>query len=100
MSYLGLSLGAPFKSQAAWNVVQYRLNRRLVCWKKKKRENCLKAQGTRLTLIKSALSNLSIYYMSLFAIPKVVKYLMEKLKETSLGEESPSAIRCVLSSGA
>ena len=99
MSYLGLSLGAPFKSQAAWNVVQDHLNRRLVSWEKK-RENCLKAQGTRLTLIKSALSNLSIYYMSLFAIPKVVKYLMEKLKETSLGEESPSAIRCVLSSGA
>ena len=62
MSYLGLSLGAPFKSQAAWNVVQDHLNRRLVSWEKK-RENCLKAQGAGFTLIKSALSNLSIYYM-------------------------------------
>lgn len=36
MSSPCLALGAPFKSQAAWNVVEDCLNRRLVSWGEKK----------------------------------------------------------------
>lgn len=50
-----------------WEVVEERFTRRPVMWK---RQYLLK--GGRLTLIKSALSSLPIYHMSLFVISKNV----------------------------
>ena len=42
------------------------------------------SKGGRLTLIKSTLSNLPIYTMSLFRIPKGVKSRLEKIKRDFL----------------
>ena len=58
--YLGLPLGAPHKSVAVWDGVEERLRRRLAFWKRQ-----YISKGGRLTLIRSALSNMSIYYMSI-----------------------------------
>ncbi|RVW34126.1 hypothetical protein CK203_084378 [Vitis vinifera] len=44
------------------------------------------SKGGRLTLIKSTLSNLPIYFMSLFVIPRKVRLRLEKFKGSSCGE--------------
>ena len=45
-SYLGLALGAPFKSVSVWDGVEERLRRRLALWKRQ-----YISKGGRLTLI-------------------------------------------------
>ena len=45
-SYLGLSLGAPFKSVAAWDGVEERIQKRLIMWKRQ-----YISKGGRITLI-------------------------------------------------
>jgi hypothetical protein len=64
MTYLGLSLEASFKSTSIWNGVIEKVERRLASWKK-----LYLSKGGRLTLIKSTLSNIPTYYLSLFSIP-------------------------------
>ena len=71
-TYLGLPLG--MHSNFAWDSVKERFRKKLATWKRKH----ISKEG-RLTLIKSTLSNLSIYIMSLFQIPKGVKTRLEKI---------------------
>ena len=66
-TYLGLPLGASHKLCRVWDVVEERFKRKLATWKKQ-----YLSKGGRLTLIKCTLSNLPIYFMSLFVIPKKV----------------------------
>lgn len=54
-TYLGLPLGTSFKLLAMWDVVE-------------------------VTLIRSTLSNLSIYYMSLLVIPRRENLKLEKIQ--------------------
>ncbi|KAL6329280.1 hypothetical protein AAG906_015483 [Vitis piasezkii] len=61
-SYLGLPLGATFKSPRVWDARQYL------------------SKGGRLTLIKSTLSTLLIYLMSLLVIPRKVYARLEKIQ--------------------
>ncbi|RVW48768.1 hypothetical protein CK203_076116 [Vitis vinifera] len=79
-SYLGLPLGAPFKSPRVWDVVEERFRKRLSLWKRQ-----YLSKGGRLTLIKSTLSSLPIYLMSLLVIPRKVCARLEKIQETSCG---------------
>ena len=82
-TYLGLPLGAPYKSSRVWAGVEKRFKKRLALWKRK-----YLPKGGRQTLIKSILSSLPIYFMSLFVIPKrVVARLEKKIKEISCGGE-------------
>ena len=60
---LGLPLGALFKSSRMWDIVEERFRKRLSLWKRQ-----YLSKGGRLTLIKSSLSSLPIYFMSLFVI--------------------------------
>ena len=62
-SYLGLPLSASFKSLRVWDVVEERVRKRLSMWKR-----LYISKGGRLTLIKSTLSSLLIYFMSIFVI--------------------------------
>lgn len=62
-SYLGLPLGAKYKSKALWNPVLDRFKRRLMGWKKQ-----LFSKARRLTLVKNTLSSLPTYFLSLFVI--------------------------------
>ena len=74
LTYLGLPLGASFKQKSIWNCVMEKIGKRLVGWK------CLYfSKEARLTLLKSTLSNLSTYYLSLFPIPMSVAHNIEKL---------------------
>ena len=60
-SYLGLPLGAKHKTLGVWDSVEERFRKRLASWKIQ-----YISKGERLTLIPSTLSNLPIYYRSLF----------------------------------
>ena len=74
MKYLGLPLGAKFKDKAIWNPILEKIERRLAGWK-----HLYLSKGGRVTLIKSTLSNLPTYFLSLFPIPAAVANRIEKL---------------------
>ena len=61
MTYLGMPLGASHKSPTIWNP---KFEHKLAGWKK-----MYLSKGGRLTLLKSTLSSLPTYYLSLFYHP-------------------------------
>ncbi|RVW58883.1 hypothetical protein CK203_104241 [Vitis vinifera] len=67
-SYLGMPLGAAFNSLAVWDGVEERFRRRLAMWKRQ-----YISKGGRLTLIRSTMSSMPIYLMSLFHLPRKVR---------------------------
>ena len=71
-TYLGLPLGAPFKSVSMWDGVEECFHRRLAMWKRQ-----YLSKGGRATLIRSTLSNLPIYFMSLLCLPNSVRRRLE-----------------------
>ena len=78
-TYLGMPLGAPFKSVTIWDGVEERFRRRLAMWKRQ-----YLSKGGRATLIRSTLSNLPIYLMSLLCLPSSVKRRLEKIQRDFL----------------
>ena len=79
MKYLGLPLGAKFKSKAIWNPIVEKIECRLAGWKR-----IYLSKGGRLTLIKSTLSNLPTYFLSLFLISVDVANRIEKIQRNFL----------------
>jgi hypothetical protein len=79
MHYLGLPLGAKFKETAIWNPVLERVEKRLASWKR-----LYLSKGGKLTLIKSTLSSIPTYFLSLFPIPARVANRLEKLQRDFL----------------
>ena len=79
MTYLGMPLGASHKSPSIWNPILEKINRRLAGWKK-----LYLSKGGRLTLLKSTLSSLPTYYLSLFTIPSHVANKIEKIQRDFL----------------
>ena len=79
MSYLGMPLGAPFKSKAIWNSIVEKMERELAGWK-----SIYLSKGGRLTLLKSTLSSLPTNYLSLFTIPASVAQRIEKIQRNFL----------------
>jgi len=75
LKYLGLPLGASYKATNIWNRVIEKMERLLAGWKKLYFSKC-----GQLTLIKSTISNLPTYYMSLFPIPVSVAARLERLQ--------------------
>ena len=73
-SNLGLPLGASFKSKVVWEPVVERFRKKLAGWK-----SLLLSRGGRLTLLKSSLWSLLIYFMSLFTIPVSIACSLEKI---------------------
>ncbi|KAG2695344.1 hypothetical protein I3760_07G009500 [Carya illinoinensis] len=86
MTYLGLLLGAASRAISTWDTVIEKIERRLAGWKR-----LYLSKGGRVTLIKSTLSNLSTYFLSLFPISACVATRIEKLYRdflwSGLGEE-------------
>ena len=78
-SYLGLPLGAPYKSTRVWDAVEERFRKRLSLWKRQ-----YLSKGGHLTLLKSTLSSLPTYFLSLFVIPKRVCAKLEKIQRDFL----------------
>lgn len=62
--YLGLPIGGSISRLKLWEPLIERMHTKLATWKGK-----LLSIGGRLTLIKASLSNLPMYYMSLFPVP-------------------------------
>jgi hypothetical protein len=87
MKYLGLPLGAPFKAKSIWNPIIERMEKRLAGWKR-----LYLSKGGKLTLIKSTLSSLPTYFLSLFPIPAGVAHRLEKIQRdflwNGMGEET------------
>ena len=79
LKHLGLPLGASFKDKSIWNPILEKMERRLAGWKK-----LYLSKGGKVTLIKSTLSSLPTYFLSLFPIPAKVAKRIEKLQRDFL----------------
>ncbi|GJW91857.1 reverse transcriptase domain, reverse transcriptase zinc-binding domain protein [Tanacetum coccineum] len=74
-NYLGLPVGKRMNKVDAWNGVVGKLSERLATWKIN-----LLSIGGRLTLVKSVLGSLPLYYLSLFRAPVSVISQIEGLR--------------------
>ena len=79
LKYLGLPLGAKFKELSVWNPILERMERRLAGWKR-----MYLSKGGKVTLIKSSLSSLPTYFLSLLPLLGKVAKRMEKLQRDFL----------------
>ena len=70
-SYLGFPLGVQHKFMAIWDRVEERFRKRFTMWKRK-----FIFKGGRITLIRSTLSNMLIYLISLLCIPRVIRLIL------------------------
>eukprot|EP00268_Persea_americana_P005048 TRINITY_DN11696_c0_g1_i8.p1 TRINITY_DN11696_c0_g1~~TRINITY_DN11696_c0_g1_i8.p1 ORF type:complete len:234 (+),score=29.37 TRINITY_DN11696_c0_g1_i8:35-736(+) len=78
-SYLGLPLCLGTVTKSLWNPVVERVERKLSAWKAS-----YLFMGGRVTLIKSVLSNLLVYYFSLFKCPASLIGRIERLQREFL----------------
>ena len=78
-SYLGLPLGAKYKALGVWNSIEERYRKRLAAWKTQ-----YISKGGRIMLIRSTLSSLPIYYLSLFRMPLKVGVILERIQRQFL----------------
>ena len=79
MIYLGMPLGTSYKTASIWNPILERMEKKLSGWKW-----LYLSKGGRLTLLKSTLSSLPTYYLSLFTIPKAVASRLECIQRNFL----------------
>ena len=79
LSYLGMPLGALYKATAVWNPILEKMKQRLSGWQK-----LYLSKGGHSTLLKSTLSSLLTYFLSLFTIPISVAHRIEKLQRDFL----------------
>ena len=79
LKYLGMPLGTPYKTTSMWNPILERMEKKLSGWKR-----LYLSKGGRLTLIKSTLSSLSTYYLSLFVIHVAVANRLEHIQRKFL----------------
>ena len=75
LSYLGMPLGAHFKGASIWNPILERVEKKL-----SGRKRLYLSKGGRLTLLKSTLSSLPTYYLSLFTIPQHIADRLERIQ--------------------
>ncbi|GJY58925.1 hypothetical protein Tco_0458817 [Tanacetum coccineum] len=73
--YLGLPIGANMCKACHWKPIIDKFHNRLTLWKSK-----TLSYGGRLTLLKSVLGALGVYYFLLFKVPKSVITYLEKLR--------------------
>jgi hypothetical protein len=86
VKYLGLPLGASYKSTHIWDGVIEKIEHRLASW-----QRLYLSKGGRVTLIKSTIVNVPTYFLSMFPILGSVATRLEKLQQDFLwdgmGEE-------------
>ena len=86
MIYLGMPLETLYKTASIWNPILEGMEKKLSRWKR-----LYLSKGGRLTLLKSTLSSLSTYYLSLFTIPKAVATRLEHIQRNFLWD---SLVEC------
>ena len=79
MKYLGMPLGTSFKTASIWNPISEKMEKKLSEWKR-----LYLSKGDRLMLLKSTLSSLPTYFLSLFTIPKSVAARLESIQRNLL----------------
>ena len=79
MTYLSMPLGNLYKTPSIWNPILERMEKKLSGWKW-----LYFSKRGRLTLLKSTLSSLPTYYLSLFTIPKAVATRLERIQRNFL----------------
>ena len=79
---MGLPLRVPYNSLMAWDGVEERVCKRLALW-----ERQYISKGGRLMLIRNTLSSMSIYFLSLFQIPRIMRLRLEKIQRDFLWED-------------
>ncbi|GKB43988.1 RNA-directed DNA polymerase, eukaryota, reverse transcriptase zinc-binding domain protein [Tanacetum coccineum] len=73
--YLGVQVGANMSRLSSWHEVEAKISSRLSRWKLK-----TLSIGGRLTLLKSVLSSIPLYYMSLFKAPSGTLNALEVIR--------------------
>lgn len=68
-----------FPGYSIWDPIIEKMERKLSLWK-----HLYSSKGGRLTLLKSTLSSLPTYYLSLFIVPKSVADGLEKIQKNFL----------------
>ena len=81
LKYLGMPLGTPYKTALMWYPILERMEKKLSGWK---RLYLSKGGGGSLTLVKSTLSSLPTYYLSLFVIPVAMADRLERIQRKFL----------------
>ena len=79
MSFLLLTLGAHYKDSSIWNPIIEKMEKRLAGWKR-----LYLLKGGRLILLKSTLSSLPTYFLSLFTIPQAMATRIERIQRNFL----------------
>ncbi|GJW96967.1 RNA-directed DNA polymerase, eukaryota [Tanacetum coccineum] len=74
-NYLGFKVGAPSSKSCSWDEVLTKIFARLSKWKLK-----TLSIGGRLTIIKSVLTSLPLYHMSIYKVPMGVLNRMESIR--------------------
>ena len=91
-TYLGFPLGAQMNKCSAWKPVVKKVENRLASWKAK-----ILSRAGKLTLIKSVLNSLPVYYMSMFKMPKAIAQKIVKLQRRFFwGGSSADNMSCPL----
>ena len=75
MRYLRIPLGAHYKDASIWNPIIEKMEKMLFGWKR-----LYLSKGGKLTLLKSTLSSLPTYFLSLFTIPQAVAARIERIQ--------------------
>ncbi|GKD71944.1 reverse transcriptase domain, reverse transcriptase zinc-binding domain protein [Tanacetum coccineum] len=74
-TYLGLPVGKDMNKIEAWSDIANKFTKKLSSWKAN-----LLSIGGRLTLVKSVLGNLPIYFLSIFKAPEAVISQLESIR--------------------
>ena len=91
-SYLGLPLGAPHKAIRVWDSVEERFRKRMASWKME-----YISKSGKITLIRSTLSSLPIYHLSLFRMPQKICSSLERIQRQFLWGEGEALRRSLIS---
>lgn len=90
-TYLGAPLGMRYKNRLGWRVVVERMKSKLALWKRR-----YLTKGGCLVLIRSTLSSLPIYLLSLFTVPVSVAKAIESIVRDFLWGSSADSKKCHL----
>ena len=88
MKYLRMPLGTSFKTTSIWNPILEKMEKKLSGWKR-----LYLSKGDRLTLLKSTLSSLPMYFLSLFTFPKAVAARIESTQRNFLWGSSEGSFK-------
>ena len=79
MIYLGIPLVTMYKTASIWNLILERMEKKLSSWKW-----LYLSKGGILTLLKSTLSSLLTYHLSLFTVPKAMAMRLECIQKKKI----------------